>query len=353
MPSANVTVAEARTLAAYPLAQCLDGSPARYYLSKGDPSRFFIFFEGGGFCKNLADCQERATSYLGSTTHDQHNMVLDRPYFTRSPALSPLLSSFTFAFVRYCDGGYFSSDRWSPVKHNGTVLHFRGRYILNALFDHLNLSRATDVVIGGCSAGGIHVLAHLDAMRAMLPPTAEVSGFADSGFYLDINSFTSLKRFVVSPEGQNATSLLNPACTAAFPTSKEKCLIAQRSAPFLRTPTFVWQSRYDLDQRACELSRDCAASPTCVDAYAKRLSRAIHDELLEDRRTQHGAFIDTCDRHCDDGVKRPHKVNVDGTTPLQAFALWRASARNTPRRLHSSNHSGDKLWEMAGGKATC
>ena len=364
MPLSNASIAEGRSLAAYPLAQCLDGTPAMYYLSEGNASRVFVFFEGGGFCQNLAECQVRAASYLGSTSHDKRSLVLDRPYFTRSPAASPLLHSFTFAYVRYCDGGYFSGNRISPVMHNGTRLHFRGRHILKAVLDDLNLDRATDVVIGGCSAGGIHVLAHLDMIRAMLPSTVAVLGFADSGFYTDVDSFTRRKRFVVSPDGQNASGSLSPACTAAFPDANEKCLIAQRNAPFLRTPTFVWQSKYDLDQRSCEMSPDCASSPTCVDAYSRRLSRAIHDELLNRGRPhtmrastaplvvppmllvppRHGAFIDTCERHCDDGVKRPHTVFVDGVTPLQAFALWHSSALVPHART---------AWEMDGGQTMC
>jgi len=343
--SAAVTdhYAEAHSLEAYPYAKCLDGSPARYYLSRGNASRVFIFFEGGGFCQSLSACQKRAASYYGSTLHDPPKMALDRPYFSRSPAASPLLSSFTFAFVRYCDGGYFSGAR-TPTMYNGTLLHFRGSWILKAVITDLKLHEAADVVVGGCSAGGIHVLSHLDAIRAMLPTRVALSGFADSGFYMDVEDFTRLKRFVVSPAGQNATSLLKPECTAAFPSEKEKCLIAQRNAPFLKSPAFVWQSRYDLDQRSCELSPDCAASAACVDAYAHNLSSAIREQLLARRRPRHGAFIDVCERHCDDGVKRPHNVTVDGVTPLQAFALWYASSQVAHSRT---------LWEAPGGEATC
>jgi len=336
--------AEAHSLEAYPHAKCLDGSPARYYLSRGNTSRLFIFFEGGGFCQNLSACQKRAATYLGSTSQDPPTLALDRPYFSRSPAASPLLSSFTFVFVRYCDGGYFSGARGAAVMHNGTLLHFRGSWILKAVIADVKLREAADVVIGGCSAGGIHVLAHLDAIRAMLPARVALSGFADSGFYMDVADFTSRKRFVVSPAGQNATSLLSPGCTAAFPAEKEKCLIAQRNAPFLQLPTFVWQSRYDLDQRSCELSPDCAASAACVDAYAHELSSAIREQLLGRRRPRHGAFIDVCARHCDDGVKWPHTVTVDGVTPLQAFARWYASRQVAHSRT---------LWEAPGGEATC
>ena len=87
------------------------------------------------------------------------------------------------------DGSLYASDRVSPVAgSNGTTLHFRGRQITEALIADLRarhgLGAATDVVIGGCSAGGAHVVTHLDRVRSLLPAGAKVAGFSDSGFPL-------------------------------------------------------------------------------------------------------------------------------------------------------------------------
>lgn len=89
-------------------------------------------------------------------------MLLERPYFQRTG--NPLLASFTQVYVRYCDGGYYSGERMAPVTYNGnSTLHFRGRWIIEAVIADLGPLRAsgnsiTDVVFGGCSAGGIRVL---------------------------------------------------------------------------------------------------------------------------------------------------------------------------------------------------
>lgn len=48
----------------------------------------------------------------------------------------------------------------------------------------VGLVLATDVVVGGCSAGGMHVFDHIDAVRGLLPASARVAGYADSGFAL-------------------------------------------------------------------------------------------------------------------------------------------------------------------------
>ena len=57
--------------AAFPLARCLDGSRARYYLrpasSKVSSSKWYVHQEGGGFCTSLEDCVARSKTSLGST----------------------------------------------------------------------------------------------------------------------------------------------------------------------------------------------------------------------------------------------------------------------------------------------
>jgi hypothetical protein len=40
-------------------------------------------------------------------------------------------------------------------------------------------------VVGGCSAGGLAVLLNIDAVRALLPPSARVRALADAGYFLD------------------------------------------------------------------------------------------------------------------------------------------------------------------------
>lgn len=60
--------ARGHTLAAYPGARCLDGSPGLYYLVPGtEASRFLVFFEGGGFCTDFDDCAARSQGYLGAS----------------------------------------------------------------------------------------------------------------------------------------------------------------------------------------------------------------------------------------------------------------------------------------------
>jgi hypothetical protein len=319
--------ATAVPLNSYPLATCLDGSSGRYYLRPGAETRkFFIFHEGGGFCGSEDDCAQRANTSLGSTVDDSPTMALTDSYFSRDEELSPLLWNWTHVYVRYCDGAYYSGERSEQLKSG---LYYRGRWVTEAVVTDLNarhgLEAATDVVFGGCSAGAIRTYAHLDALRALVPATARVAGFPDSGFYMDVDKFTSLKHYVVASDGHAATSMLGAACRAAHPSQLEKCLVASAAARFVATPICAWQSEHDVDQRGCEMNQTCAESAACVNEYGANLTSALRSQLLAAGRN--GAFLDSCSRHCSYGAKHPLKMAVDGVGPLQALATWYRGGR--------------------------
>lgn len=247
-------------------------------------------------------------------------MKLDHPFFSTAQHESPLMWNWNHVMVRYCDGAYFSGHRPRPVRVGGASLNYAGYNITVETIEDLDrryhLRKATDVVFSGCSAGGIRIYAHLDFLRGMLPLSTRVVGLADSGFYLDKEMFTPLKRFVIT--GQQATTMLKPQCLHENRGSEERCLIAEVVAPYLETQLFAWQSRYDMDQRSCEMNTSCAASPSCVGDYGHELTSKVHSKLLSNHRM--GAFIDSCSRHCE--TSGMPKDDSSSATPLQAFALF-------------------------------
>eukprot|EP00438_Fugacium_kawagutii_P028670 Skav214048 [mRNA] locus=scaffold2017:342017:347696:- [translate_table: standard] len=360
----------------YAKAQCLDGSSlvwpmtrdvtGLYYFSSGSDdgaTKFLIFHEGGGWCSSDADCLERSRGILGSTKSDAdagpmlaiflHQRILPQfvffMVFSRRP-VNPLMYNWNHVYVRYCDGGYYSGEREEPkVVQQRALL---GCYITVALFSDMtnkfNFMNATDVVISGCSAGAIRVYAHLDALRAFLPRSARVVGWAqslaDSGYYMDVSMFTPLKRNVITE--QNGTSLLNqdpPAgptfckrkeCVKTFHGQEEKCLVGSVNAGYLtlvrkllKTPVFAFQSRFDADQQSCEMGPFCRLSAACVKAYAgsptmSNLSYALKKTLQH----PHGYFLDSCVRHCSFDNLAPR--NPVGISPLDAFAMWYAGGQS-------------------------
>lgn len=87
--------------------------------------------------------------------------------------------------LQYCDGTSFTSDLAEPATYNGTELYFRGFRNLQAVITDLlanhGLDRATDVIVGGDSAGGLATWIHTDYFASRIPPTARIVGLPDSG----------------------------------------------------------------------------------------------------------------------------------------------------------------------------
>ena len=100
----------------YPKAQCLDGSPALYYLSPGSEAgakKYFIYFEGGGWCHDGFTCMMRSKTKLGSSLSDGPTMNMseeDHVKFSRDPVQNPLMHDWNHIFVRYCDGALYAGD---------------------------------------------------------------------------------------------------------------------------------------------------------------------------------------------------------------------------------------------------
>jgi hypothetical protein len=199
------------------------------------------------------------------------------------------------------------------------------------------LGDATDIVIGGCSAGGIATFAHLDYVAsslAALAPRARVVGFPDSGFYSNVPYFSDKKRFPF--QAQNASATLSQRCLAEHAAAPHLCLVAEVNTAYIKTPLFAWQSKFDYDQLSSSVSPPCNDS-SCAIPYSEHLVAAMLRGLFgrgggsskpaAATRPAHGAFIDGCYRHCDyvasgGGGSSVANITAQGLTPLQAIAKW-------------------------------
>lgn len=106
-------------------------------------------------------------------------------------SISPGFSDWNSVFVRYCDGSSFTGDNATALKVNGTRIHYRGAAILSSVFSDLSrfgINNATDVVVAGCSAGGLAVLLNIDRVKRLLPASARIRAMSDAGFFIDANA---------------------------------------------------------------------------------------------------------------------------------------------------------------------
>lgn len=204
-----------------------------------------------------------------------------------------------------------------------------------------DFGKATDVVVGGCSAGGLAAYLHADEWAAVVP-RAKVAALSDSGFFIDADCTmgqctgpdsaraVSSQRVGTTVPGHyhdglvwlfyamNSSAGLNAACVAAHTATGDpwKCQFAEHSSRYLHTPTFALQSEYDSWQVANILGSTDAAT---INAFGANLTKRLFTNLLW--APQHGAFLDSCSHHC--GGWLPTTIN--GDTQATAFSkFWDA-----------------------------
>jgi hypothetical protein len=152
-----------------------------------------IFSQAVFRCISDDDCLARSRSFLGTTnnlppTSSNPSGYCGSSFLSSNASISPGFSDWNAVYLKYCDGSSWTSHNTSATFVNNTRIFYYGRSIRDAVFQDLRkfgLGGATDVVVGGCSAGGLAVILNLDAIRGMLPSSARVRGLADAGFFLD------------------------------------------------------------------------------------------------------------------------------------------------------------------------
>jgi hypothetical protein len=94
--------------AAFPLASCLDGGPGAFYVRPGNPNKFRIFFQGGGWCVSDDDCFARSKTDLGSTrglpaTSPDPAGYCGASFLSSDPKVNPTIGDWTAVYVPYCE----------------------------------------------------------------------------------------------------------------------------------------------------------------------------------------------------------------------------------------------------------
>jgi hypothetical protein len=87
--------------------------------------------------------------------------------------------------IRYCDSASFAGDTFDKA----TGLYFRGQRIWEEAVQHLlsiGMASADQVLLTGCSAGGLAAILHCDQFGAFFAGrNTTVKCLADAGLFLD------------------------------------------------------------------------------------------------------------------------------------------------------------------------
>lgn len=125
-----------RELLDAPGAVCLDGSAGALYYRGGHGSganKWYVHYEGGGWCTNLDECLGRSRTVLGSSLTYPEVMVpyQDRGYFNTSvayfspdPSINPTMYNWNSVFLRCA---WLSPSNWQLGAIPDTTGPVRGR----------------------------------------------------------------------------------------------------------------------------------------------------------------------------------------------------------------------------------
>jgi hypothetical protein len=310
-------------------AVCLDGSRPGYYLRTVPGSvDWLIFFQGGGWCLSVDDCAHRSRTIQGSSS--QMKPSINMTGIMSSDAFAnPRFAAFNVAYLQYCDGASFAGNADEPVvATDGTKVFFRGKRVLDALFEDIMLTttlpKARRVLLSGSSAGGLATYLHADYVGGKLLP-ASVSVYkaaASAGFFLRHPAVDGRSPFHTDLDKvytfQNVSGSMHPECLAALlPRGghESRCFFAQDVYPVIKTPFFVVNSVLDQYQMKCILTshgspfkcelfpewHKCTQDLDACSAWQVRTFQDYSDTMLAHMRSSptfhkngNGAFLVPC-----------------------------------------------------------
>mmetsp|Transcript_81905 Transcript_81905/g.155512 ORF Transcript_81905/g.155512 Transcript_81905/m.155512 type:complete len:461 (-) Transcript_81905:140-1522(-) len=359
-------------------AVCLDGSDAAFYFSPAsnadNTNNWQIHFQGGGWCYDEIDCWGRSSQPGLGTSKGLQKFMNEGGLMSDDCTKNPEFCNFNRVHLVYCDGNSFSGDRNEPLVVTGLdgkqkPLYFRGKRIIEATLQTLltlGLDKAENVLLSGCSAGGLATFLHTDHVYNWLlsakVPMKKFRSAPMSGFFLLHNTVDNKP---VYPEQMksifelaNSTNGLNARCIAAqADEDKWKCNFAEMAYKYTQAPIFPLNSALDSWQTGCiytaefvrgfprqhtKANGDCSAASgwqACSGDPEKCNSTqmAVMNQYLKDFQTNmmskdtyknvgNGAFIHSCHTHCEALHDQWNTIAVNGKTIQQAFSQWWHSA---------------------------
>jgi hypothetical protein len=261
-----------------------------------------------------------------------------------------LMHDWNYIQMKYCDSTSYAGDA-VLYDQDGKKQYFMGRHIRDAAIDSIlkmGMNTATEVVISGCSAGGLALYLGLDDMASRIRranASTTVRGLIDSGFFADhkggkeyqprfpnwpeavvdgeLNWAEAMRRIYVA---RNISSGTNPGCLNKKGDNIADCFFAKNLAPHLRTPVFSAQPKFDQWQIWHVLGK-----PFVVDAV-NQFGNTLMEDLIgtQLQKWEDGAFVDACTHHCrscstmgtDTWSSNKTTSSIEHLTPDRAFKRW-------------------------------
>ena len=274
---------------------------------------------------------------------------------------NPSFCNYNTVYVKYCDGNSFSGARSDTVRVDDKELHFKGFFILEAvltdLFANEGLDEATDVLVTGCSAGGLSAILHSDYIGSWFTDTVRYGVVPVSGMFQmqrsnvygePVMPLQMQTIFTLS----NATSGVHQGCIDDLGNSW-LCNIAPTVYNYIESPIFVLDSSIDLWQNGCiytatTVDQDvptedvpngkcatasnyeaCGRNP--ADCSPEQMYSIIEyqSNFIESltnaytyKKSTNGVFIYECSTHCSGSSDDYYNIGVAGVKMNKAVNRW-------------------------------
>lgn len=203
-----------------------------------------------------------------------------------------------------------------------------------ALMATLGLADASFFTLTGSSAGGVTTILHADAVAAALSniaPRCRIVAKPTCGYFIASNA-TFNEQLASVYTMQNASASLSTACQTALAPDSWRCFIPSYAVPFVTTPMFFMQSRFDKWQLGNgELNVPCIRSQpfappyhpsTCTPQEDSEISgygftfMSYFSQVMATPGSKNGAFLDACIYH------GSTNSSIDGVYGQEAFEGW-------------------------------
>jgi O-palmitoleoyl-L-serine hydrolase len=272
-------------------AACLDGTAYGYYARLGkDTAHWVVMLEGGGWCPDLYNCFLRTLpSYSGGTLGSSKNWT----QWSWGWWFGPRFVDWSYLYLPYCDGASYSGSVWEPVQtsyDNDTQLFFRGAANLEqAVSDALarfSVKGVDEIIVTGGSAGGLSTTLHVDKLQALMGAGA-AAGVPQCGYFPYYNAScegpspsiwcNATDQFKHTFEMQNASGAMSPACLADHSSEPWQCFLAPTATPYVSSPLFVWQSKFDHFQLSAFVDLECMLEQAYNPPWTANVTCSPHD----------------------------------------------------------------------------
>eukprot|EP01052_Picozoa_sp_SAG31_P001350 SAG31_NODE_46_length_30980_cov_226.095107_10_plen_270_part_00 len=247
------------------------------------------------------------------------------------------------------------------------------------------MRNATEVHIGGASAGGLSTYLHMNRLHDRLAaeaPQAKLLGGPVDGFFLDHDdfrhdglNFTFHNRYMyfmmnMTFASRGSSGALDPDCYIAFPHEPWKCFLAPHMQRFIRAPWFMMQSKFDfwqlgnvlmLPNTNCVVNgrrKRCEDTPDEVAAvlqYGVDTLQQMQQLINTHVQRRIGGFITSCicHYHCPYGLGR--NITAEGVSSSEAYAIWYNGVMNGTSIVgsfvvdNSTRPNGDGVFPTSSG----